>query len=61
MKMTLFGCVLGAMLAAAILLMIHLIDDTVKTPDDVENYLGLSVLGAIPILKEEKGNGKSRR
>lgn len=61
LKLTFVGCVLGAMIAVAVLFVIYLVDDTVKTPDDVEKYLGLSVLGTIPALKEEAGSKRKAR
>ena len=36
-----------------IIVIIYIMDDTIKNPDDVEKYLGLSVLGSIPVLDEE--------
>lgn len=46
-----FG-VIGAILVCAVLIMIFIFDDKIKTPDDVEKQLGLSVLGAIPEIDE---------
>lgn len=43
---------LGAVLAIAVFVVIFLMDDTIRTEDDVERYLGLSTLGAIPISEE---------
>ncbi len=52
MKNTMLGGVAGFVLVAAIYIVIFLLDDTIKTPDDVEKYLGLSVLAAIPYDEE---------
>lgn len=65
---TLAGGLLGAFLCIAILLVRYLLDDTIKTSDDVERYLGLSTLAMIPVKDEElkkktkrkKGKNKSR-
>jgi len=46
-----FG-IIGAVAICAILLVIFIFDDKIKTPDDVEKQLGLSVLGAIPEIDE---------
>ena len=46
-----FGAI-GAVLVCAILVIIFIFDDKIKTPDDVEKQLGLSVLGAIPEIDE---------
>ena len=50
---TLIGGILGAIVATLVILIVYFLDDTIKTPDDVERYLGLSVLGSIPILEGE--------
>ena len=39
MKNTAIGAMLGILLSAGIIILIFILDDTVKTPDDVENYL----------------------
>jgi capsular polysaccharide biosynthesis protein len=46
------GAMLGVLLAAGIFVVLHIMDDTVKTSEEVEKYLGLSTLGLIPM--EEK-------
>ena len=56
----LLGGMLGAVLAAGILTVRYLLDDTVKTTEDVERYLGLSVLAVIP-LNEGEADGKKHR
>lgn len=48
-KNMILGGALGVFLALAILIFIFLRDDTIKNPDDVEQYLGLNVLTSIPI------------
>lgn len=40
-----FGCVL----AAAIIVILHLMDDTIHSSEDIEKYLKLNTLAAIPI------------
>lgn len=42
------GFMLGFLLASCIVILIRVMDDTIKTTEDVEKYLGLSVLGSIP-------------
>lgn len=49
MKNTAIGGMLGILLAAGIFVLIFILDDTIKTPDDVEYYLGLNVLTSIPL------------
>ena len=41
--------ILGIFLALGAIVLIYILDDTIKTPDDVERYLGLTVLTSIPI------------
>lgn len=43
---------IGAVLICAILIIIFIFDDKIKTPDDIEKQLKLSVLGAIPEIEE---------
>ena len=61
---TVIGGVIGAFVAVMIIIIIYIMDDTIKNPDDVEKYLGLSVLGSIPVLDEElvrSGSGRGRK
>ena len=51
-KYTVLGGALGVFLAAGIIAVLFLLDDTIKTPDDVEKYLKLSTLGSIPYDEE---------
>lgn len=51
---TMLGAVAGIAIAIVIIVLGFIMDDTIKTPDDVERYLGLSVLGSIPVLDEGK-------
>lgn len=46
----------GALLVCAVLVVAYLMDDTIKTDDDVRKYLNLNTLAAIP--KEREGKGK---
>jgi capsular polysaccharide biosynthesis protein len=48
---TVLGGILGILIAGAIILVITMLDDTIKTPEDIERYLGVSVLSSIPIQK----------
>lgn len=58
-KWTLLGGLVGCMLSAAVILVRHLLDDTIKSSEDVEKYLGLSTLALIPIA--ESGNGRKKK
>lgn len=55
---TVLGGALGCLLAAAIILLQHYSNDTIKSTDDVEHYLGLNVLATIPT---NEPNAKKKR
>lgn len=52
------GGLLGILLAIAYILLRHFLDDTIKTPEDVEKYLGLSVLGIFPFEEGVEDDNK---
>jgi capsular polysaccharide biosynthesis protein len=60
-KNGILGGALGLFLAIAIVLIVYLSNDTVKTQEDVEKYLGLSVLGTIPLTDMAKASSKSKK
>lgn len=45
--------VVGLMVAAGLVFLLEYLDNTVKTPEDVQEYLGLPVLGIFPYVEEE--------
>lgn len=54
------GTIFGLVFACVIIVLITLFDDTVKTPEDVEKYLGLNTLTSIPIVDGVKKNKKTK-
>lgn len=67
-KWTLIGGVVGVLFVCTMVLVQYLMDDTVKSAEDVEKYLGLSTLALIPLTedttdkkKKRKGNEKRRK
>lgn len=54
-KNMLMGCAWGCLLAIAFILLRYLLDDTIKSEDDVERYLNLNVLAAIPTIEQPTG------
>lgn len=48
-KNIIIGALIGAFLSAGVIIVLHLMDDTIKSSEDVEKYLGLSTLGLIPL------------
>lgn len=64
-KFTLLGGMLGGVLACGIVVLTFLLNDTIRTQDDVEKYLGLSTLGIIPmddtLVADEKKRKKMQK
>lgn len=60
-KYTLIGILAGGFLSVAVILVIYLLDDTIKNAEDVEKYLHLSTLGLIPIIETEEEAAKRKR
>ncbi len=46
------GAMIGLVLPCAVILLIYMIDDRIKTPEDVQRTLKLSTLGNIPFHKD---------
>lgn len=63
MKWTLFGGIAGVFIVCAVILVLYLLDDSIKSSDDVEKYLGLSTLALIPVAVDEDSvkKGKTKR
>ena len=57
-KAVLVGAFAGALLAVIILVIMALANDTIRTGDDIEKYLHISLLGTIPIAEGEKRSKK---
>ena len=61
-KWTAIGGILGAFVVCLVVLINYLMDDTIKTSEDVERYLGLSTLGVIPVIETgDAAKGKKRK
>lgn len=60
-KNGLMGGMLGCVLAAAVIVFFYMMNDTIKTEEDVEKYLGISTLGVVPIMKGEAVNGRKMK
>lgn len=52
-KNIVIGYAVGLFIAIAIVILNYIMDDTIKTPDDVEKFLGVSVLGSIPYSEND--------
>lgn len=51
------GILAGMVLACGVVMLLYLANDTIKKTEDVEQYLGISVLGVIPVIEEKKRKG----
>lgn len=63
-RAAMIGGLLGLLLSAAYVLIRFMMDDTIKTEEDVQRYLGVSTLGLIPLQageSREKKSGRSTR
>ena len=59
-KNTMSGGLAGVFLAGAIILVLFVMNDAIKTPEDVEKYLGLNTLATIPVFEGETGAKKKK-
>ena len=51
-KNVMIGALAGLVLSAGIIILLTLMDDTIKSEDDIEKYLGLTTLASIPDRKD---------
>ena len=60
-KNGIIGALIGFVLVAGTIIVRHLMDDTIKTDEDVEKYLHINTLASFPYIKirEEKDKKKS--
>lgn len=61
LKWTLIGGLIGAFMVMAVVLVFYFLDDTIKTSDDVEKYLGLSTLALIPLDSRTQGKADKKK
>lgn len=60
-KNTAIGGMAGIFIAIAAVVALFVMNDSIKTPEDVEKYLELTVLGTIPVFDETDSKGKKTR
>ena len=63
-KWTIVAGLIGFLIMAALIIIRYVLDDSIKTSDDVEKYLGLSTLSLIPLdegLNKEKVEKKQEQ
>ena len=61
MMNTLLGFVLGAFLAIGVFTVQYVMDDKVKTSDDILRYAGLPTFAIVPVLSEEGADAKHQK
>lgn len=55
---TVIAAAVGFVLSAGVLIVLFLLDDTIRSEDDVDRYLGVSTLAAIPVSAELASDGR---
>ena len=60
-KYTLIGVLIGVVLCAGVLILRFYLDDSIKSSDDIEKYLGLSTLASIPVFESEEDAKKKKK
>lgn len=61
MKNAIIAGILAAILTAGIVIVLNIMDDTIKGSEDVEKYLNLSTLGLIPLGSGKKAKKKPKK
>ena len=56
-KNMMIGFIVGFGVALLVIIILYILDDTIKTPDDIEKRLGVSVLAAIPLKSADRNSG----
>ena len=59
-KNAVLGAMIGLVLSIGIIVVRYLLDDTIKSGDDIERYLGISTLASIPMMEEAEYDGEKR-
>lgn len=60
-KNCLLGGLLGILLSGGIVVVLFLLDDSIKNADDVEKYLEINVLASIPNIKDNENNNSDKK
>lgn len=60
-KWSIISGFIGALVVAFFVIIGYLVDDTIKSNDDIERYLGMSTLALVPLIIEEQDKKKSKR
>ena len=60
-KFTLIGFAIGVVIMAGILTLRFYFDDSIKTSEDVEKYLGMTTLAMIPLMQDDEDTSKKSK
>lgn len=58
---TMLGALLGFLLAAAVVVITYLLNDSIMAPEDLENKVHLNVLGSLPLDNKEDDSKTSKK
>ena len=61
LKFAAIGLASGLLLCSGVIILMAILDDTIKNEEDVERYLGLSVLASIPDRKDYVNTAEKKR
>lgn len=61
LKNVIIGAFLGFVLASAVIIVRHMMNDTIRKEEDIEKYLGINTLAKLPLAKGEKKRTKKVR
>jgi capsular polysaccharide biosynthesis protein len=53
------GGFLGIILSVSVILIVYILNDSIKSVEDIEKYLGMNTLGVIPIAEETNKKTKN--
>lgn len=60
-KNTILGFLIGAFLICGVIVVLELLNDSVKSEEDIERYLGLPTLAVVPLRgSRERGKGRKK-
>lgn len=60
-KNAIIAAVIGLFLTAGVIILLHILDDTIKSSEDVERHLGITTIGLIPMKETEGHHSKSKK
>ncbi|MBR3039857.1 MAG: protein-tyrosine kinase [Lachnospiraceae bacterium] len=60
-KFTLIGFMIGFVITCVALIINYYMDDSIKTSEDIEKYLGMTTLATIPMFEDEDGTKKKKK